>query len=80
MTVFDPQRAGLKGNCHAPYSVLKGGDEMVLLCDTRQQEGKHKNIEQYCRKHDIVMVRKKLDVGDYMFPGGNISIDTKQDL
>ena len=53
---------------------------MILLCDTRQQEGKHKNIEQYCRKHGIEMVRQKCDVGDYMFPGGKISVDTKQDL
>ena len=53
---------------------------MTLLCDTRQQAGKHNNIEQYCKKHRIEMVRQKLDVGDYMLPGGNISIDTKQDL
>ena len=63
-----------------PLPHFKGGDEMVLLCDTRQQEGKHKNIEQYCRRHNIEMVRKCLSVGDYMFPDGNISIDTKQDL
>lgn len=53
---------------------------MILLCDTRQQEGKHRNIEQYCRRNGIEMVRQKLDVGDYMFPGGDISLDTKQDL
>ena len=53
---------------------------MILLCDTRQQKGKHKNIEQYCRKHNIEMVHKCLPVGDYMFPCGDISVDTKQDL
>lgn len=54
---------------------------MVLLCDTRQQEGKHKNIEQYCRRHGIEMVRQKLDVGDYMIKDGlPISVDTKQDI
>ncbi len=53
---------------------------MILLCDTRQQEGKHKNIEAYCRRMGIEMVRQKCDVGDYMFPGGSISVDTKQDL
>ena len=53
---------------------------MILLCDTRQQKGKHKNIEQYCRKNGIEMVTKKCDVGDYMFPDGKISVDTKQDL
>lgn len=53
---------------------------MTLLCDTRQQKGKHKNIEQYCKRHNIEMITQKCDVGDYMFPGGMISVDTKQDL
>jgi len=65
--------------------TLKGGDEMVLLCDTRQQAGKHNNIERYCKSHKIHMIRQKLDVGDYMLPEdatGNprVSVDTKQDL
>ena len=60
--------------------ILKGGDEMTLICDTRQQAGKHNNIEQYCRRHGIEMVRQKCEVGDYMFPGGKVSVDTKQDL
>ena len=62
------------------YLLMKGGDEMILICDTRQQEGKHRNIEQYCRKHGIEMIRQKCDVGDYMFPDGKISVDTKRDL
>lgn len=53
---------------------------MVLICDTRQQEGKHKNVEAYCRRIGIEMVRQKCEVGDYMFPDGNISVDTKQDI
>ncbi len=53
---------------------------MTLLCDTRQQAGKHRNIENYCHKHEIEMVRQKIDVGDYAFPDGKISVDTKQDL
>ena len=53
---------------------------MILICDTRQQEGKHKNIEAYCKRIGIEMVRQKCDVGDYMFPDGKISVDTKQDL
>jgi len=63
-----------------PFSLLGGGDGMILICDTRQQEGKHKNIEAYCRRNGIEMVRQKLDVGDYAFPGGTISVDTKQNL
>jgi len=58
---------------------------MVLLCDTRQQLGKHNNIERYCKAHKIKMVSQKLNVGDYMFPEdatGNprVSVDTKQNL
>ena len=53
---------------------------MVLYEDSRQQAGKHKNIEQYCKRHGIEVIRKCLPVGDYAFPDGNISVDTKQNL
>ena len=59
---------------------------MTLIEDTRNQVGKHKNIERYCEKHGIQLVRKCLSTGDYMLsedgenPSGNISIDTKADL
>lgn len=52
---------------------------MILYEDTRQQAGKHKNIEAYCRKHGIDVVRQCLSVGDYMLNpvDGKISVDTK---
>lgn len=53
---------------------------MVLLEDTRQQPGKHKNIEAYCKQNGIEIVRTKLLIGDYMLTGpesGGISVDTK---
>lgn len=53
---------------------------MVLLEDTRNQIGKHKNIEAYCKQQGIEIVRTKLLVGDYMLTGagsGGISVDTK---
>ena len=59
---------------------------MILLSDTRQQEGQHKNIESYCKRMGIEIVRKKLDVGDYMLsedginPIGNISCDSKASI
>ena len=56
---------------------------MILLEDTRNQPGKHKNIEAYCRQQGIEIVRTKLLVGDYMLTGagsGGISVDTKQDV
>jgi hypothetical protein len=53
---------------------------MVLLEDTRNQVGKHRNIEEYCRRQGIEIIRSKLLVGDYMLTGegsGGISVDTK---
>ena len=50
---------------------------MILYEDSRQQEGKHKNIHDYCRRNGIEIVRQKLDVGDYAFPDGKVSVDTK---
>ena len=53
---------------------------MVLLEDTRNQIGKHKNIAAYCKQQGIEIVRTKLLVGDYMLAGaegGGISCDTK---
>ena len=59
---------------------------MILLEDTRQQEGKHRNIEAYCKRKGIDIVRMKLDCCDYMLsedgqkPSGSIGVDTKKDL
>lgn len=54
---------------------------MILYEDTRNKVGKHDNIKRYCEQHDIVLVRKKLDVGDYMLEGNEkVTIDTKMNL
>ena len=56
---------------------------MILLEDTRNQPGKHKNIAAYCQQQGIEIIRSKLLVGDYMLTGegsGGISVDTKQDV
>ena len=55
---------------------------MVLLEDTRNQPGKHRNISAYCKQQGIEIVRTKLLVGDYMLCdengiNGKISVDTK---
>ena len=55
---------------------------MVLLEDSRQQPGKHKNIHLYCQQAGIEIIRTKLLIGDYMLAGeggikGDISVDTK---
>lgn len=54
--------------------------EIVLLEDSRNQVGKHKNVADYCRRNGITLVRQCLSVGDYMFPGGTVSVDTKEDI
>ena len=54
---------------------------MVLLEDTRNQPGKHRNIEAYCRQQGIEIIRTKLLVGDYQISNrAEISVDTKQDV
>ena len=53
---------------------------IVLLEDTRNKVGKHNNIAAYCERHGIELRRECLDVGDYMFPGGKVAVDTKMSL
>lgn len=53
---------------------------IVLIEDTRNKVGKHNNIAAYCERHGIEIRRECLDVGDYMFPGGKVSIDTKESI
>jgi hypothetical protein len=60
---------------------------MVLIEDTRQQPGKHKNIAAYCKQNGIEIVRTKLLTGDYMLAGaefggikGDIAADSKMNV
>jgi ERCC4-type nuclease len=53
----------------------------VIYEDTRQQKGRHKNIDAYCRQQGIEVIRQALNVGDYQIAGkGEISVDTKQGI
>lgn len=67
-------------------SVKKTG-EITLIEDTRQQAGRHKNVDAYCKRMGIPIVRKKLAVGDYMLINEDgthddrfpmISVDSKE--
>lgn len=51
-----------------------------LLCDTRQQRGKHNYKNQYFKRHGIPIVAVTLKFGDYQRKGSNIAIDTKKDV
>lgn len=54
---------------------------MIIYQDTRQQKGKHRNIERYFSRNGIDVVNVKLDVGDYMSDENpNITVDTKYGL
>lgn len=54
---------------------------MVIFEDTRNQAGKHRNIEKYCKEKGIEIIRQALCVGDYMISNsGAVCVDTKQDV
>lgn len=54
---------------------------MTILEDTRQQEGKHRNINSYLKKIGIPVQRCCLYVGDYVFANDQSrAVDTKQDV
>lgn len=53
---------------------------MILYQDQREKHGHHSAIEDYCREHNITIIRKRLNVGDYMFPDGKTAVDTKSSL
>ena len=38
---------------------------MIIIQDCREKKTKHDNIENYCKEHNIPIIRKMLDVGDY---------------
>ena len=54
---------------------------MIILEDTRQQTGKHKNIHDWMSDHGVQLRRTKLFCGDYTLPADqSICIDTKYGL
>lgn len=52
----------------------------VILIDTRQQAGKHEIKNEWWASHGVPTFSCKLDFGDYMTEGSNISIDTKRNI
>jgi hypothetical protein len=54
---------------------------MIILEDSRQQKGRHDNINAWMILHDIEIRRTKLYVGDYTLPADQrVCIDTKYGL
>lgn len=50
----------------------------MVICDSREKKNAH--VLEYFDRHGIEYEIRKLDCGDYMLPGGTISIDKKKDL
>lgn len=59
---------------------------MLIIQDCREKNGHHLEISNYCKEHEIPLIRKRLEVGDYMLGEikcgkvvsiGKRSIDTK---
>ena len=54
---------------------------MVIVEDSRNQIGKHKNINAYLKSVGLRVIRSKLIVGDYVIANRqDTSIDTKKDM
>lgn len=54
---------------------------MVIYEDSRQQQAhgdKHAAKHAWWAAHGVEVVRRKLDFGDYMADGSNVSVDTKK--
>ena len=52
---------------------------MTIIEDTRNKDGQHDNIHQYCEGKGIILRRSKLDTGDYIL-APRIAVDTKQGM
>ena len=50
------------------------------MADTRQHDGKHDVKEGWWASHGVSTVARKLDFGDYMAEGSNVSVDTKRNV
>lgn len=55
---------------------------MIIIQDTREKIGHKNHILKYFERHNISVIRKKLNVGDYAIQNfeNMVVIDTKQDL
>lgn len=52
----------------------------VIYEDSRQQANKHEIKHAWWASHGVSTVRRKLDFGDYMADGSNVSVDTKRSI
>ena len=50
----------------------------MIICDTREKKNQH--VLAYFDRNGIDYTVAKLDTGDYMLPGGLVTVDRKQNL
>lgn len=50
----------------------------MIICDTREKKNQH--ILAYFDRKNVSYSVAKLDTGDYMVPGGSVTVDRKQNL
>lgn len=53
---------------------------MIIYQDHREKHGQHNLVEQHLIKQGYTIKRVRLNVGDYMFPSGGVSVDLKADI
>ena len=54
---------------------------MIIIEDTRNQEGKHRIENAWFKANNITVVRCKMLVGDYQIANdGSVAVDTKKDV
>lgn len=53
---------------------------MIILQDHREKCGHHNLVEKHLKDNGYEIKRVRLQVGDYMFPNGNTSVDLKQNI
>lgn len=53
-----------------------------IICDTRQQRGKHEHVDRWLEAHGVQYEYRKVDFGDYIRADGcgNVAVDTKKDV
>lgn len=50
---------------------------MIILQDCREKKGQHNLVESTLKEKGYSLKRVRLNVGDYMFPNGKVSVDLK---
>lgn len=70
----------MAGVVNMKSDTRSNSEKKVIHEDTRQKIGEHNLKRQYFESNGWTIARTKLYVGDYIFPGGLIAVDTKASI